>query len=164
MTATAFRVLETVHKFFPDSLAMRGTWLAFTTHHHRYSGSADVNPKAARQLAKRLLKNDANNVRLWEQYAQEEIKAANWAEAKKVLETALTLLANLPPAAHADAPILFYALLQVVLITPVDGAAHIEEFKPPPLVGTLRSEVRPRQTVQVIYNHIGICLARCLLT
>ncbi|KAI9286695.1 NRDE-2, necessary for RNA interference-domain-containing protein [Umbelopsis sp. AD052] len=77
------------------------------------SFNSSVNIKWGAKLAKSLLKDDRNNLILWNAYAQHEKSHNNITEARKVYHTALSMLSGLNTAERANAPLLFRMLAEL---------------------------------------------------
>ncbi|KAH8548370.1 NRDE-2, necessary for RNA interference-domain-containing protein [Umbelopsis sp. PMI_123] len=77
------------------------------------SFNSSMNAKWGAKLAKTLLKNDRNNLILWNAYAQHEKSHNKISEARKVYHTALSMLKGLNPAEQANAPLLFRMLAEL---------------------------------------------------
>jgi len=77
------------------------------------SFDSSANVKWGTKLAKNLLKNDRNNLVLWNAYAQHEKSHGRTSEARKVYHTALSMIKALSHAEQAYTPLLFRMLAEL---------------------------------------------------
>ncbi|CAM0137619.1 unnamed protein product [Umbelopsis sp. WA50703] len=79
------------------------------------SFESNLSMKRGAKAAKNLLKEDRNNLSLWNAYAQHEKSHNKIPEARKVYHTALSMYKSLHPADQANGPPLFRALAELEL-------------------------------------------------
>eukprot|EP00698_Gefionella_okellyi_P006872 TRINITY_DN1657_c0_g1_i1.p1 TRINITY_DN1657_c0_g1~~TRINITY_DN1657_c0_g1_i1.p1 ORF type:complete len:991 (-),score=223.69 TRINITY_DN1657_c0_g1_i1:7-2979(-) len=101
-------LLSASYKLFPQCVEIR---LAFLQFAEQVEGGV----VHARALAKTLLKAHSSDLRLWAAFAEMERRANNFEEARRVYDTALSMLAQLPSTARADAPLLYRAYAEMEL-------------------------------------------------
>ncbi|KAG2181353.1 hypothetical protein INT43_008936 [Umbelopsis isabellina] len=79
------------------------------------SFESNLSMKRGAKAAKNLLKEDRNNLSLWNAYGQHEKSHNKISESRKVYHTALSMYKNLQPADQANGPLLFRTLTELEL-------------------------------------------------